>query len=146
MEQKQREAMRILAFEGIDAEECRDLWSRFGIEFFAPSAPEEIAWQTRQMLSADCSDLPLVVIRPVAPRGCSEVFIYTHDEKNLFVRITALLDQQALSIMDARITTTEDGIAVNTFQVLGPDHKPIEQGSESNELRDLLATSPARAR
>ncbi len=138
VEQKQREAMRILAFEGIEAEECRDLWSRFGIEFFAPSAPEEIAWQTRQMLNADCSDLPLVVIRPVAPRGCSEVFIYTHDEKNLFVRITALLDQQALSIMDARITTTEDGTAVNTFQVLGPDHKPIEQGSESNELRDLL--------
>jgi [protein-PII] uridylyltransferase len=138
VEQKQRESMRILAFEGIDAEECRDLWSRFGIEFFAPSSPEEIAWQTRQMLGADCNELPLVVIRPVAPRGCSEVFIYTHDEKNLFVRITALLDQQALSIMDARITTTEDGLAVNTFQVLGPDHKPLEQGSESNELRDLL--------
>ena len=138
VEQKQREAMRLLAFEGIDAEECRDLWSRFGIEFFAPSSPEEIAWQTRQMLGANCSDLPLVVIRPVAPRGCSEVFIYTLDEQNLFVRITALLDQQALSIMDARITTTEDGLAVNTFQVLGPDHKPIEQGTESDELRDML--------
>ncbi|MGB5734262.1 MAG: HD domain-containing protein, partial [Thiohalocapsa sp.] len=138
VEQKQREAMRALAFEGIDAEECRDLWSRFGLEFFAPSSPEEIAWQTKQMLDADCHDLPLVVIRPVASRGCSEVFIYSLDQKNLFVRITALLDQRALSIMDARITTTEDGIAVNTFQVLGPDHAPIEQGRESDELRDLL--------
>jgi [protein-PII] uridylyltransferase len=80
----------------------------------------------------------LVVIRPVVTRGCTEVFIYTHDDTNLFVRITALLDQQALDIMDARITTTEDGTALNTFQVLGPDHKPIDQGQESDELRDLL--------
>ncbi|MGB5831838.1 MAG: [protein-PII] uridylyltransferase [Thiohalocapsa sp.] len=138
VEQKQREAMRLLAFEGIEAEECRDLWSRFGLDFFAPSSPEEIAWQTRQMLGADCSDLPLVMIHPVATRGCSEVFIYSYDETNLFVRITALLDQRALTIMDARITTTEDGVAVNTFRVLGPDHKPIEQGSESDEIRALL--------
>jgi [protein-PII] uridylyltransferase len=138
VEQKQREAMRLLAFEGIEAEEARDLWSRFGIEFFAPSSPEEIAWQTRQMLAANCGDLPLVVIRPVVVRGCTEVFIYTHDDTNLFVRITALLDQQALNIMNARITTTEDGLALNTFQVLGPDHKPIDQGQESDELRELL--------
>ncbi|KAA6184861.1 [protein-PII] uridylyltransferase [Thiohalocapsa marina] len=138
VEQKQREAMRLLAFDGIDAEDCRALWSRFGIEFFAPSSPEEIAWQTRQMLTAGPEDLPLVVIRPVATRGCSEVFIYSRDEKNLFVRITALLDQHALNIMDARITTTDDGIAVNAFQVLGPDQKPIEYGVESDEIRDLL--------
>jgi [protein-PII] uridylyltransferase len=30
IEQKQREAMRLLALEGIDADACRDLWSRFG--------------------------------------------------------------------------------------------------------------------
>jgi [protein-PII] uridylyltransferase len=37
IEQKQREAMRLLAFEGIDADACRDLWSRFGMDFFAPA-------------------------------------------------------------------------------------------------------------
>jgi len=138
VEQKQREAMRLLAFEGIEAEECRDLWSRFGLDFFAPSSPEEIAWQSRQIIDADPAELPLVVIRPVASRGCSEVFIYTRDAKNLFVRITALLDQRALDIMDARISTTEDGFAINAFQVLGPDHKPIPQGHDTDELRDIL--------
>jgi [protein-PII] uridylyltransferase len=141
IEQKQREAMRLLAFEGIDAEACRDLWSRFGMEFFTPSSPEEIAWQSRHILAAAPEDLPLVIIRPVAARGCTEVFLFTRDEKNLFVRITALLDQRALSIMDARITTTDDGYAVNAFQVLGPDHRPIDQGAETDDLRgQLLAT------
>ncbi|MGD8206950.1 MAG: [protein-PII] uridylyltransferase [Thiohalocapsa sp.] len=138
IEQKQLEAMRLLAFEGIDAEECRELWSRFSLDFFTPGSPEELAWQTKQMLAAADLHLPLVLIRPVATRGCSEVFIYSRDEKNLFVRITAALDQRALNIMDARITTTADGFAVNAFQVLGPDHKPIAQGKDSVEIREQL--------
>jgi [protein-PII] uridylyltransferase len=141
IEQKQREAMRLLAFEGIDADDCRDLWSRFGIDFFTPSAPEEIAWQTQRILATPPEALPLVVIRPLASRGCTEVFLFSRDEKNLFVRITALLDQRALNIMDARITTTDDGHAVNVFQVLGPDHRPIDQGDDTDELRELLVAA-----
>lgn len=144
IEQKQREAMRLLAYEGIDADACRDLWSRFGLDFFTPSSPEEIAWQTQRILATDPQELPLVVIRPLASRGCTEVFLFSRDEKNLFVRITALLDQRALNIMDARITTTDDGHAVNAFQVLGPDHRPIDQGDDTDELRDLLLAALRR--
>lgn len=138
IEQKQREAMRLLAYEGIDADACRDLWSRFGMDFFTPSSPEEIAWQTQRILATAPEELPLVVIRPLASRGCTEVFLFSRDERNLFVRITALLDQRALNIMDARITTTDDGHAVNAFQVLGPDHRPIDQGDETDSLRESL--------
>ncbi len=138
IERKQREAMRLLALEGIDADACRDIWSRFGMDFFLPLTPEELAWQTGQMLQVPDEALPLVVIRPVVARGCTEVFLYARDEKNLFVRITALLDQRALNIMDARITTTDNGYAANAFQVLGHDHRPIEQGAQTDELRALL--------
>jgi [protein-PII] uridylyltransferase len=72
------------------------------------------------------------------------VFLFSRDEKNLFVRITALLDQRALNIMDARITTTDDGYAVNAFQVLGPDHRPIDQGDDTDELRELLLAALRR--
>ena len=145
IEQKQREAMRLLAFEGIDAEACRDLWSRFGMDFFTPSSPEEIAWQTRRILETAPEDLPLVVIRPLVSRGCTEVFLFSRDEKNLFVHITALLDQRALNIMDARITTTDDGFAVNAFQVLGADHRPIDQGDDTETLRAALLAELRRS-
>ncbi|MCG6943312.1 MAG: [protein-PII] uridylyltransferase [Thiohalocapsa sp.] len=144
IEQKQREAMRLLALEGIDADDCRDLWSRFGMDFFTPSSPEEIAWQTQRILVTAPDQLPLVVIRPLASRGCTEVFLFSRDEKNLFVRITALLDQRALNIMDARITTTDDGFAVNAFQVLGPDHCPIDQGDDTEALRESLLAALRR--
>jgi [protein-PII] uridylyltransferase len=145
IEQKQREAMRLLALEDIEADDCRDLWSRFGQDFFTPSSPEEIAWQTLRILRTTPADLPLVVIRPLASRGCTEVFLFSRDEKNLFVRITALLDQRALNIMDARITTTDDGFAVNAFQVLGPDHRPIDQGADTEDLREALLAAMRRS-
>ena len=145
IEQKQREAMRLLALEDIEADDCRDLWSRFGQDFFTPSSPEEIAWQTLRILRTTPADLPLVVIRPLASRGCTEVFLFSRDEKNLFVRITALLDQRALNIMDARITTTDDGFAVNAFQVLGPDQRPIDQGADTEDLREALLAAMRRS-
>ena len=77
-----------------------------------------MAWQTRLVLAADPAELPLVSIRPVTARGGSEVFIYTRDESNLFARTTALLDQMGLSIMDARVMTTDDAMVLSTYHVL----------------------------
>ena len=138
IEQKQAEAMRLLAREGIDAEECRNLWFRFSVDFFAPSTPEEIAWQTQRILQTPADALPLVDIRPVPSRGCSEILIYARDQANLFVRITALLDQRALSVVDARIMTTANGMALNIFRALTPDHQAIEPGETSDDLIEQL--------
>jgi [protein-PII] uridylyltransferase len=138
IEQKQSEAMRLLAREGIDAEECRNLWFRFSVDFFAPSTPEEIAWQTQRILQTTADALPLVDIRPVPSRGCSEILIYAHDQANLFVRITALLDQRALNVVDARIMTTANGMALNIFRALTPDHHAIEPGETTDALIEQL--------
>ncbi len=133
--QKQSEAMRILAQQGVEAQDCRALWVRFNLDFFAPSSPEEIAQQSKHLLDARGEALPLVAVRPLPARGCTEVFIYARDQQSLFVRITALLDQYALNIMDARIITTDDGTAINSFQVLTPEGRPIEPGEPTERLR-----------
>jgi [protein-PII] uridylyltransferase len=138
IEQKQFEAMRILAQQGIEAEQCRDLWHRLSAEFFAPGSPEEIAWQTQQALSAVKSGLPVIAIRQLIDRGCSEIFIQAHNRHDLFVRTTALLDRLGFNIMDARIITAADGTALNSFQVLTSEGVAIEVGPEMDELRSLL--------
>ncbi|MBK5968718.1 MULTISPECIES: [protein-PII] uridylyltransferase [Thiorhodovibrio] len=138
IEQKQTEAMRILARAGIEAEQCRRLWRKLSAEFFAPASPEEIAWQSEQILAGDRLGLPLVAIRSLPARGCSEIFIHARDNKNLFVRTTALLDQLGLNIVDARITTTDDHSATNSFQVLGADGQPIPEDEQTEELCALL--------
>ncbi len=138
VEQKQVEAMRLVARYGGDPSACTGLWIKFSLDFFLHSSPDEIAWQTRHILAADPGDLPLVVIRPVTSRGGTEIFIYARDRANLFARTTALLDQMGLSIMDARVMTTDDGMAVNTYQVLDQDGVPVNDADRMEEIRDAL--------
>jgi [protein-PII] uridylyltransferase len=132
--EKQSEAMRLLARQHIDADACRDLWAQVNLDFFTASSPEEIAWQSREILETSPETMLWVAIRPLPARGCSEVFIYCQDQAYLFVRITALLDQHALNIVDARITTTASAKAINVFRVLTPEGKPITPGEATERL------------
>ncbi|WP_420824612.1 [protein-PII] uridylyltransferase [Thiorhodococcus mannitoliphagus] len=141
--QKQAESMRLVARYGVDPEACNALWRKFGLDFFLHNSPDEIAWQTRQVLEAHPSQCPLVVIRPLTARGGTEVFIYSRDRANLFARTTATLDQMGLNIMDARVITTDDGMAVNSYQVLGPDGAPVDDPLQMEEIRATLETNIA---
>jgi [protein-PII] uridylyltransferase len=137
---KQHEALRLMARYGEGEEACTALWLKFSLDFFLQNSPDEIAWQTRQVLAVTPESLPLVEIRPVTARGGTEIFLYTHDHDGLFRITTALLDQMALNIMDARIMTTDDGMALNAFQVLEQDGNPVDaQGPRTEEIRSTLA-------
>jgi [protein-PII] uridylyltransferase len=139
IEQKQEEARRLVARYGGDPQACTSLWIKFSLDYFLHSSPDEIAWQTRQILAADPMDLPLVVIRPVTARGSTEIFIYAQDHANLFARTTAVLDQMGLSIMDARVMTSDDQIAVDSYQVLDQDGHPVADPNRLDEIRRALA-------
>ena len=136
--QKQEEAKRLIGRYGGNPDLCNALWSRFSLDYFLHNSPDEIAWQTRQILTTDPSELPLVSIRPVTARGGTEIFIYTRDRSNLFGLTTALLDQLGLSIMDARVLTTEDRMAVDTYQVLDQDGTPVDDIDRMDEIRYTL--------
>ena len=137
IEQKQEEAKRLVERYGGDPEACTPLWIKLNLDYFLHSSPDEIAWQTRQMLAAD-GDTPLVGLRPQTRRGATEVFVYGPDRANLFARTTALMDQMGLSIMDARVMTTDDGMAVNAYQVLDQDGSPVNDADRLAEIRDTL--------
>jgi len=138
IEQKQAEAKRLVARYGGDPDACTTLWARFSLDYFLHSSPDEIAWQTRQILAARPQDLPLVVIRPVTARGGTEILLYAKDHARLFARTTALLDQMGLSIMDARVMTTDDQMAVDSYQVLDQDGQPVNDPGRMEEIRVAL--------
>jgi [protein-PII] uridylyltransferase len=143
--QKRDEARRLVARYGGDTAASDRLWSRFSLDLFLHNSPDEIAWQARQILARESAapPLPLVVIRPVTARGGTEIFIYTSDRADLFGRTTALLDQMHLSIMDARIMTTLDGMAVSTYQVLDQDGNPVHDPVRMDEIRSSLCAGLA---
>jgi [protein-PII] uridylyltransferase len=104
-------------------------WQHASEDYFLRYSADEIAWHTIAIASSSEKELPLVLLRPQTQRGSAEVFIYTKNKGPIFSISTATLDQLGLTILDARIMTTIDNYALNSFQVL-------EQSGES--INDLL--------
>ena len=136
---KQTEARRLLANQGFDLESINQLWSALSLEYFLQNDPEEIAWHGSMVLSAKNFEKPLVALRKSIPRGCNEIFIVQKDRRNLFAQCTALIDQLHLNILEARIKTTDDGIALNSFFVLEVDGSHIAAG-RAEEIQQALET------
>jgi len=139
IQQKQTETLRLLAEHGITREVCTKLWIKFSLDYFLHNSPDELAWQTRTILQTPEWALPLVAIRPLTHRGGTELLIYTQGWKYLFARTTALLDRWGLSIMDARIMTTDDKMALNTYYVLETEgSSPLFDDAQVRQIQTAL--------
>jgi [protein-PII] uridylyltransferase len=138
IQQKRSEAVRLLGRYGVSESDCDRLWRKLTPDYFLNNAPDAIAWQTRQVLTTPPDGLPRIAIRPVTSRGGSELFVYTRDQANLFARSTAVLDRLGLSVMDARILTTDDAMVLGTYQVLELEGSPIGDEHRQEEIRTTL--------
>ena len=88
---------------------------------------ETHARHARLMREADRSAAPLIVEKRVdSQRAVTEVTIYTADHAGLFSRIAGALAMCGANIVDAKIMTMSNGMALDTFWVQDNDGGPIE--------------------
>ena len=115
---KQRAVLEGIA--SMDQLRTRALWQHLSGPYFLRYSEDELLWHCREILAyKGCKTL--VAVRPHAPEG-SEILIYGSDRPGLFQQITGALDRQSLNIIDARIDTSEDGRAIDTFLVIDNSH------------------------
>ena len=104
----------------MDQPRARALWQHLSGPYFLRYTEDELLWHCQEIL-AHKSRKTLVAVRPHEPEG-SEILIYGSDRPGLFQQITGALDRQSLNIIDARIDTSEDGRAIDTFLVIDNSH------------------------
>lgn len=138
IQNKQAGARHLLKSDGIPPEQATAHWRTLSLDYFLHHTWEEIAWQTRMVLTAKPEQLPLVVIRKAETRGGSEVFIYAKDRPDLFALTTSLLDQLGLNIVSARIETADTGFTINSFLVLEAEGTPVEEKERKEEIQGTL--------
>ena len=138
---KQAGALHMLKSEGMDPKAAKAHWATLSPDYFLYHTWEEIAWQTRMILTCEAEQLPLVLLRKSSTRGGTEVFLYGSDRDDLFAIITSQLDQLSLNIVSARIETLDNGLALNSFLVLEKDGNPVEEVGRREEICDLLQES-----
>ena len=108
-------------------------------------SPEEIAWHTRLLANRDpASDDPLVAVDPHSDRGTTAVLIYAPHRRHSFARATAVLDQLGLTIVDARITPTENSFSLDLYHVLEENGAPIDDPERITEIEEMLWRSLQR--
>jgi len=138
VKEKQIEAMSQLRLKGLPEERINSLWNTFTNEYFLTHSPNAIQRHTEVILATPAHELPLIQMRQTAKRGGTEALFYGIDRDNLFAVITTLLDQLALSIVNARVMSTTAGFSLNSFLVLELDGSPVEEGARMQEIIDTL--------
>ena len=127
LRENKQEARDELLKLGISDENIDLAWQHTSDDYFLRYSADEIAWHTIAIASSVEDDLPLVLLRQQPQRGSAEVFVYTKDKGPIFSISTATFDQLGLTILDARIMTTQDNYVLNSFQVLEQNGKPINE-------------------
>jgi [protein-PII] uridylyltransferase len=104
--------------------------------------PREIAWHTQHLSQRMKSPTPIVKTRTAETGAGVEVLVYTADQKDLFARICGFFDRIDYNIVHAKIHTTREGYALDSFLVLDPfnvaNHDPREFQFIEQELTQLL--------
>jgi [protein-PII] uridylyltransferase len=104
---------------------------------------EPPAWQVANALQVAAAEAhigdatPNVVVDDDAESGATRVSVFTPDREGLFYRICAALAAAGANIIDARIHTTRDGMALDNLLVLDGRGQPYAD----RRLRSRLARS-----
>jgi [protein-PII] uridylyltransferase len=128
---RQQEALATLRLFGLGPRDHEALWSQLDVAYFLRHDASDIAWQTRSLHDKLGRDKPVIKAR-LAPIGEGlQVTVYVKDQPDLFARICSYFDRKNFSILDAKIHTTRDGYALDTFLVTDEHF--------ANHYRDIIS-------
>jgi [protein-PII] uridylyltransferase len=138
-------ARSLLAPQKIAAADIDRAWAPLSSAFFLRHSPEEIAWFTGLCAPREGgADEPLVAVQAHSQRGTTAVLIYAPHRRHGFARATAVLDQQGLTIVDARITPAANGFSLDIYHVLEDNGSPITDADRVEHIEQSLWNSLRR--
>ena len=119
--ERQGEALRILRTYGLRDDAHQSFWNQLDPVYFQRQTAEEIAWHTRLLYYRVGADEPVVKARPSKAGEGLQLCVYVRDQPNLFARICGFFGKLQFSIVEAKIYTTRNQYALDTFTVLDPE-------------------------
>ena len=139
IEARKEEARHALALNSMLPGTEEPLWKTLEISYFARHDAPDIAWHARSLWRHVQTQRPVVNARPSSVGEGLQVLVYSPDRPDLFARICGYFDSAGFNILDAKVHTTRSGYALDTFQVIHPQHEAAETGAPGSSYRDLIS-------
>jgi len=129
--------LALVAKKGADRAAAEAILDVFPDAALLRQRPESLAWQVTALL--DSGGAPTVVaVRPPDVRGGTELFVCTPDRDGVFAAVAATLDRLRLDVVAARVMSSRDGRALDTFTVLEPGFQASVPAEHAAELQGAL--------
>jgi [protein-PII] uridylyltransferase len=117
------EAASLTRLAGLRDDARESFWADLDIAYFMRHDAQEIAWHTRHLYHCFGTEETVVKARPTEGGEGLQVMVYTKHVKELFARLCGYFGGRGLNIQDARIHTTRQGYALDSFIVLPSDRQ-----------------------
>ena len=136
IERKTR-ALQLLGTQVSEAQR-EAFWQELNVVYFMRHTPEEIAWHTQTLAQHVRTTEPIVEVKQSERMGGILILLYLPDRKDLFLRSVAALGKSGLSVIDAKVHTTQHGWALDTFLVTDRYERDDPTALEARIRKDLL--------
>ena len=112
-------------------------------ESYWVAEPEDVLAANIRMIAGAGDELLSIATSVERERGATLVTIYAADHPGLFYRIAGAISVAGGNIIDARIHTTRDGMALDNFLVQDPLGRPFDDAGQLTRLRRAIEDSLA---
>jgi len=145
IENRKADARQLLALHSALPGTEEPLWKTLDIGYFARHDANDIAWHARMLWRHLDAKHPVVVARLSSVGDGLQVLVFSPDRRDLFARICGYFDSAGFSIQDAKVHTTRNGYALDTFQVLSTTMGADIGAAEYRSLIPLVEAQAAAA-
>jgi [protein-PII] uridylyltransferase len=143
IESRRAEARQLLALHSALPGTEEPLWKTLELSYFVRHEAADIAWHARALWRHLNTPTPVVVARLSSAGDGLQVLVYAPDQRDLFARLCGYFDSASFSIQDAKVHTTKNGYALDTFQVVST--YAIDGPAGYRDLIALVETQAAKA-
>jgi [protein-PII] uridylyltransferase len=132
------ETRRQIALYGIDPNKCEVFWQSLDSVYLQRHSADEMAWHARNLFFRLDSQTPIVRTRLSSEGDSLQVMVYSPDQEQLFARICGVIGKLGYSILDAKVQTTKNNYALDTFTIFNAEHKASAYRNVRNMLEHAL--------
>ncbi|MGV6810206.1 MAG: hypothetical protein ACWA5U_10055, partial [bacterium] len=144
-QEKKDHAVQLLTQTGITEKQYSAFWQALDDSYFISNTINDIVWHAQTLSQFNyknlASHLPIVELRQSKTKNSTLIFIYTNDQYGLFTKIASTFEQSNVNVLRAKISSTKNHCAINTFALLNSQNQPILNTVDQTSIKNRLIES-----